>query len=159
MKNIKTLLIITALVVLASCGKNSSSSNPGSWLFKTNTFVAATCFEAAPGIIEADNELVANTSTYATLRCYFGGSNPTTGGTFKVVNYNAGVFQANHISFYQTINGVPGTSYISTGGNGNETVQVTVGSNGHISVSGSGLEMVSTGSDSSALTVNISQQQ
>jgi hypothetical protein len=74
-------------------------------------------------------------------------------GTFYVVKYPPA---ANQVSV--TTTNLYEVNYVSTGGNGAETVKVTI-SNGLISVSASGIEMLnaSGGTDSSALYFNITE--
>ena len=154
----KTILGVLAagLLLITSCSKNNSS--PGnSWTFRTVTYNATTC-QGVASTLTASNLSGSNTATYGTLECTFNGTTlPASGSIDTVVS---GVPTNNkQIGISATINGAS-TSYRATGGNGIQLVTVSV-SNGKVAVSGSGIELVNTGtaSDSSSLTLNITQLQ
>ena len=151
-----TAILITALLGLASCKK---SPNPGgSWTFQGVTYYISGCSAGSGGTLNASNvdNNNANTYSFGTLGLSFYQALPATAGTFTVVKYPPA---ANQVAITTTNQNQ--VNYVSTGGSGMETVKVTIASNGFINVSGSGLEMsnASGGTDSSALSINITQTQ
>lgn len=151
-----TAILITALLGLASCKK---SPNPGgSWTFQGVTYYVSGCSAGAGGTLNANNVDNNNASTYTfgTLGLSFYQALPTTAGTFTVVKYPPALNQVAITTTNQSQ-----VNYVSTGGNGLETVKVTIASNGFINVSGSGIEMLNTagGADSTVLSISITQTQ
>ena len=154
----KSILGVLALglLLITSCSKNNSTQG-NSWIFRTVTYNTATC-QGAAGTLTASNLSSSNVTTYGTVVCTFNGTTlPASGSIDTVVS---GVpTNNNQIAISATINGAT-TSYRATGGNGGQLVTVSV-SNGKVTVTGSGIELVNTttASDSSALTLNITQLQ
>ena len=154
---LKTITAILFIALLAlSCKKNP---NPGGyWTFQGITYYVSGCSAGSASTLNASNVNNNNASTYsfATIGLNFYQALPATAGTFTVVKYPPA---ANQVAI--TTTNQSQVNYVSTGGNGTETVKVTIGSNGFINVSGSGIEMSNTGggADSSALSINITQTQ
>jgi hypothetical protein len=151
-KGIFAVLIIATTAM--SCKKGGAGA-AGSWSFLGGTYNASSC-AGSHGILTASNINNDNAYTYGTINCNFYGSLPTTSNTFIVVPYPP--LAANQMSVSIFIYGAT-TNYKSTGGNGAETVNVKVASNGYLNVAGSGIEMLnaSGGTDSSALNINLTQ--
>lgn len=153
----KTIFAITvlALVFASSCKK---SSNPGgSWTFKGTTYTTTTSIGSA-NTLTVSNASTSNLTSFGEVVLYFNGSAlPTTGGSFTVVNGSPA--SSTQVSIMASTGGGTAT-YGSTGNGSNQTVTVSV-SGGKVSVSGSGIELVNstTPSDSSALTLNVTQLQ
>ena len=152
-----TGIFVITMLILASCKKNSDPG--GSWTFLGTTYYVAGCDTASGGSLNASNANGNNNYTYGTIGVSFHGRIPTTAGTYMVVKFPPTDGQA---AITVGINGsYPTTNYNSTGGNGTETVKVSIGSNGLINVSGSGIVMsnASGGTDSSTLSLNITRTQ
>ena len=112
-------------------------------------------------MLQAGNSTASNFSSYSVLTLSFPGSSlPATGGTYTVVNQNNSPYTAGQVGILVTTDGTSQITYGSTGGNGAQTVSVTV-SNGKVSVTGSGIMMDNSlrTSDSAALNFNITQLQ
>jgi hypothetical protein len=146
-------LMVLSLVFATSCKKSSTSSN--NWSFKGTTYPTTTCVgSAAASTLQA-----ISTSPASTLQVYFYSGLPTstTPATYTVVNGTPNSATQVEIGF-----GTGTSQYLSTGGNGsNQTVSVSVSSSGKVTVTGSGIELdnAATPSDSSALTLNLTQTQ
>jgi hypothetical protein len=156
MKKVIFGIIVLSLIFTTSCKKNT---NPGgSWTFKSTTYSTTICV-GDPGQLSASNGNASNNNTYSMLYVYFyTAALPTTAGTYTVAYGNA-PNSASQVGIELTTGG-NANDYSSTGGNGTQTVSVTV-SNGKVSISGSGIMMYNTvnPSDSSALNFNITQLQ
>jgi len=152
----KTLTAILLICLLAFTSCKKSPDPGGSWTFQGGTYDVAGCNAGGGGTLNASNINNTNTYSYGTIGLNFYQALPTAAGTFKVVKYPPA---ANQVAI-TTMNQYQ-VNYASTGGNGTETVNVTVASNGFVSASGSGIEMLnaSGGTDSSTLSFNITQTQ
>ena len=159
----KLIFAITAITLFAfvSCKKSAPAiSYPyGSWTFNNTTFKVTSCAYDSTGIdLAALDSFTDNKS--CNLIVYFNQSLPAANGSYTVVPEGAtpGAGQVSLSLGYVA----PGVldNYLSTGGGGNEKVNVTV-ANGKVNVSGSGIEMVNIGlgTDSNTLTFNITQTQ
>lgn len=149
MKKVIFGFCVLALMFASSCSKTSSSSN--SWSFKGTTYNTYST-AISSGALSATS-----VNPAGVLSVYFYSSTPTA-GTYTVVN---GAYPYNNTRVGMTMT-AGGNTYNSTGGNGtNQTVSVTVSSTGKLSVTGSGIEMLNSsgGTDSSALTIGITQLQ
>jgi len=161
MKKINFTIIILCLLVFASCKKNNpATSYPyGSWTLNNTTFKVTSCAADSAGVdLAALDSLTGNPS--CNLIVYFNNALPTASGTYTVAIQNS-LPAAGQVSIgvgYVAPSVL--NNYISTGGGGNQKVNVTV-SGGKISISGTGIEMVNIGlgTDSAALTFNITQTQ
>lgn len=155
---VKTLtgILVISILAFASCRKGADPG--GYWTFQGSTYYVAGCDTAAGGSLIASSANANNTYTYGTIGVNFYGRLPATSGTYTVVKFPPA---AGQVAITVSIDGALPIIYNSTRSNGMETVKVTTASNGFISVSGSGIEMInaSGGTDSSALTFNISQTQ
>jgi hypothetical protein len=155
MKKILFGFFVLSILFTTSCKKSPSPNPGGSWTFKSTTYNTNTC-TGNGSVLTASTLTSSNTTTYGTLSVSFQTALPTTNGTYTVNSYPN---SASQVAVNLTTNGGTGI-YSSTGGNGAETVSVTV-SNGKVSISGSGIIMVTdpATSDSSAVTFNITQLQ
>ena len=150
-------ILIMGLFLITSCSKSNSTSG-NSWIFRTVTYNTVTS-QGVAATLTTSNATTSNIGTFGTVTCtFFGTTLPASGNTYTVVK---GVPTNNtQVAIAATTAG--GTvNYTSTGGNGtNDIVTVSV-SNGKVTVTGSGVELVNTASasDSSALTLNITQLQ
>lgn len=146
----KATLAICALAVImtaTSCKKNSP--NPGgSWTLNGTTYNVAGS-STAGGLLtfvdQNDNDISLD----------FGGSLPTTGGSYTVIDDLPGPNQV-FITFSSNT-----TYYNATGGNGtNQHVTVSV-SGGKVSVSGKGMVMknvtTTSATDSATFTLHVTQ--
>jgi hypothetical protein len=148
----KTILgILTMSVLLATSCKKASSNPGGSFTFKSVSYPVNTCAPdyQNPGTLLVDNNAA---TTLNQVELYFYNALPAAGGPFLIVA--ATPTAANQIEI--NMSGSFG-NYIATGGNGSQTVSVSV-SNGKVSVLGSGI-MMNSGVDSSALSLNVTQTQ
>jgi hypothetical protein len=148
-------ILVISLVAVCSCTKSPDPG--GSWTFQGGTYYVTGCNAGAGGTLSASNvnNNNANTYSYGTIGLNFYQSLPTAAGTFAVVKYPPA---ANQVAI-TTVNQYQ-VNYVSTGGNGMETVKVSIGSNGLVNVSGSGIEMLNaSGGDSAALSFDITQTQ
>jgi hypothetical protein len=151
-----TFILVTCILVFASCRKGASPG--GYWTFQGSTYYVAGC-DSVAGSLNASNANANNQYTYGTIGVDFYKALPATAGTYTVVKFPPA---AGQVAITIGIDGSsPAINYNSTGGNGMETVKVSIGSNGFVNVSGSGIQMynASGGTDSSALTFNITQTQ
>jgi len=150
-------VLVISIVTLNSCKKGPDPG--GSWTFQGSTYYVAGCEAGGGGALIASNANANNQYTYGTIEFNFHGQLPTTAGTYTVVRFPPADGQ---VALSVGIDGSsPAINYNSTGGNGAETVNVSIGSNGFINVSGSGIEILnaSGGTDSSSLSFNITQTQ
>ena len=147
------------LLIVGSCSKSSNSPVAGTWTLGNATLTDSSCVGVA-------STLTATTSTFVTdsgsLTFNFSGSAlPVTGGTFTVVGGFANPGN-NQVSITAAVGSIhSNTGYSATGGNGtNQTVKVTVGTNGKLTVSGTNIEMAQNlnHADSTTLNFNVTQQ-
>jgi hypothetical protein len=161
MKTTSLVIIILSLLVFASCKKNSPAiSYPyGSWSLNNTTFKVTSCTTDSAGAdLVALDSLTGNPS--CDIIVYFNSALPAASGSYTVADQGT-LPAAGQVSI--TVGyAAPSVlnNYISTGGGGNQKVNVTV-SGGKISISGTGIELVNIGlgTDSTALTFNITQTQ
>jgi len=165
MKNVIMAILAFGLLTAPSCKKSSTTTSAGgSWTFKTISYSAVFCtgnLYGNAGTLSAGDVSLTGTgsSTADDLVCTFYNALPTSAGNYTVIGPNGNPV-AGQIQIVTTIGGVNGKTYVSTGGNGAETIAVTV-SGGKVTLIGSGIEMYtpSNPSDSSALSLNITQLQ
>lgn len=158
MRKVILVVLTVSLFAITSCHKTDYYG--GSWTFQGTTYSALGCSGGTGGILNASNANNNNTYTYGSIECNFYNVLPTTGGKFYVVAYPPKA--ANQLSMVITIDGDNAITYGSTGGNGLDTVTVTVSpTSGFVSINGNGIEMVnkSGGTDSSALSIALNQTQ
>ena len=155
--------VIAALLFVTGCGKdnntNSGGGNYGSWTFKSTTYNAAVCqTQAGPNGIE----LIAYTSTspYAgDLQVVFDTLTPPA-GTYYVTTGGQLPYVSNQVYITKKDSLNDPNVYGAIGGNGLETVQVTV-TGGKLHISGSGDKMFNLNNyadSTSTLSFSITQQ-
>ena len=162
MKNVISTILLTGILILASCGKDNqgnSTGNYGSWTFKGYTYQAVTCqTQAGPNGIE----LVAfnSTSPYAgDVQVVFDTLNPPA-GTYYVTSGGQLPYVSNQVYITKKDSLSDPNVYAAIGGNGLETVQVTI-TGGKLHVTGSGIKLFNLSNyadSSSTLTLNITEQ-
>jgi hypothetical protein len=156
MKNL-AIAIVCGLLVCSSCSKSSNSSG-GSWNFKGTNYSATSFAKSYSGVTVSSQVSNFNTNNYSTLNVSFYNGLPGTGGTF-VVKPGVRLDSTNQVAIsLHNIGANTDTLYQATGGNGNQTVYVTV-SNGYINISGAGIELGNTltPSDSGLLNLTLVQ--
>ena len=153
MKKVIFGLFVFSLLFASSCKK--SNSTPNSWTFKGNQYGASLATFAIPGDFSATCSSTNQTINGGFIDINFGsGANPTTGGNYSVVS-NA--YTTNQVSIQLTTgNSTGSTTYNSTGSN-NSQLAVSI-SGGKVSVTGSGI-MLTNGTDSATVSINITQTQ
>ena len=157
MKKVFWVFIVISLLAITSCHKTNYYG--GSWMFQGSTYSAVSCSGGVGGILNASNANNNNPYSYGGIECNFYNTLPTTGGKFYVVAYPPKA--ADQVSFSLFIDAGDST-FASTGGNGAETVTVSVNSsNGFLTVQGNGIEMVNQSgtTDSALLSINLTQTQ
>lgn len=159
MRKAITVLVSLALLTLAACKKSSPANPGGSWTFKGVTYLTTTCIGYdSIGTLTATCTPSGSNTNSGSLTLQFFNVLPTGNGKYTVVGtgYPAYPYQV----YVSGLIGTQQVAYQSTGGGGAEIVQVSY-SNGLISVSGSGIELINSNNaaDSSALSLNIGQLQ
>lgn len=164
MKKTVLAVVLISLIAITSCKKSTTNNAGGTWSFKSVNY-GATTFATSYGQVTVSNPASAYANSFATLCVNFYNGLPTTAytnnttytGTYQVVGGTT-LDTSNQVYITLTLNGTSDTLYHTTGGNGKETVTVSL-SNGNISISGSGIELANTANpaDSSALNFNIAQ--
>ncbi len=161
MKKVIFGIIAVTLLMITSCTKNN---NPGgSWTFQSATYNTASCTtSSASATLTVSNTSTPAINSVSMVFSFFNGL-PTTNGTYTVLNANSHILlpSGNWVVINASMGEAMTQQYYSTGGgNGPQKLSVTM-NNGKISISGSGIELANTAnpSDSSALTVNITQLQ
>ena len=171
MKKTLTISLVLGLAIIFSCKKKTDTVNPTgistqTWTFRGMNFSTNECYADT---VHSNLNLSANnaghdSAGYCALICFFYGNTlPTANGTYTVALVNAvdSTIAATQVTFRLEL-GDSLNNYLSTGGNGHETVAVTV-SNGKLSITGTGIEMAHYNSsyitDSAALNFNVTQTQ
>ena len=164
MKKVALAVVLMSLIVITSCKKSTTNNAGGTWSFKSINY-GATTFATSYGQVTVSNPASAYSNSFATLCVNFYNGLPTTAYTnnpYYTANYQVvggtTLDRSNQVYITLTLSGTNDTLYHTTGGNGNETVQVTI-SNGNLSIKGSGIELANANnlSDSSSLNLNIVQ--
>ena len=161
-------ILAIALLIIAACAKDKVPGLPSqTWTFKSLTYNTVECFADTTHYnlnLSANNGSINDSSSYCGVVCYFHGATlPTTNGTYAValVNEPTDSITSTQVSFRLVLGGAL-NNYMSTGGNGKQTINVTV-NNGFISIMGNNIEMAhyngSFATDSAALSFNITQTQ
>jgi len=154
MTRIFSAILAMGLLTIYSCKKSSDPG--GSWSFEGVTYDVTGC-STAYYTLNASNVNNNNPYSYGAIGINFHSALPGSSGVYTVVKNPPA---ANQVSVQMIIYGPLGqVSYMSTGGNGAEAVNVSVAKNGFLTVSGSGIEMWDGSTDSSALYLNITQTQ
>ena len=159
-----TYILITLILLISSCKKHNTNDG-GSWTFKGQTFNMMGCSATSGVALSYYSGIAGGTSTAIDnrLSVEFGTwLLPTIGLTDTVISGMITSTNQANISMilgYTSTTGLGGTHYHSTGGNGNQTISISVSSAGKIAVSGSSIMMVNDTlpSDSALLNFNISQ--
>lgn len=164
MKKAALAVVLMSLIVITSCKKSTNNNAGGTWSFKSVNY-GATTFATSYGQVTVSNPASAYANSFATLCVNFYNGLPTTAytnNTYYSANYQVvggtTLDSSNQVYITLTLNGTNDTLYHTTGGNGNETVLVTL-SNGNISIKGSGIELANSSNlaDSGSLSFNIVQ--
>jgi len=156
-KAIYSAILIGSLIA-ASCHKSPPSNPGGSWTFKKVTYPATSCIgsDSLATLAAADSSGMA---AIATVTVNFYNVFPSGNGTYTVVggSYPTAPYQ---VTINATIGDSAMLNYQSTGGNGTEMVVVAI-SNGQMTLTGSGIEMINSAlaSDSAALSLHLAQLQ
>ena len=156
-----------AVLIIASCAKDKVPGLPSqTWTFKSLTYSTVECFTDTTHNnlnLSANNGSVTD-SNYCAVICYFhGAALPTSNGTYTValVNEPTDSITSTQVSFRLVLGGAL-NNYMSTGGNGKQTINVTV-NNGMLSIMGNNIELAHYNSnyatDSATLSFNITQTQ
>jgi hypothetical protein len=155
MKRVIFGCLAIALLMVASCSKNNTTTGPTAytWSFKGVTDTATTC-TAVGNTLEATYSSATNPGNLDII--FNGTSVPTTAGQYTVV---AG-YTANSPGQVVLQTNIGSNQYNATGGNGTQKVNVTVSATGKLTVTGSAIEMVSSTNhaDSAAITFDVAQQ-
>lgn len=143
---IKTAFILLAFsFLLVSCKPNPTPAQ-NSWTFKGVKYTTPSCGQRVGSLIASD---ASGTSTL-TVNYYTQAS-----GVYTVVYDPDNSLSANQASIVMSINN--GATYTSSGGNGNEKVNLTVSNTGDIEIKASNITVVH-GSDTSSLSFDITQK-
>jgi len=156
MKKAVFAITLTGLLISSSCTKTTPTSD-GTWTFESVTY-PATSYAYTLNAVYVNNQTTTNTSNYGTLAITFYHVLPTSGGSY-VVTGAAYPDTATQVSILLTTAGTTATTYNASGGNGQQSINVSVSSTGQLSLSGSGIEMYNHANraDSSTLSFSISQ--
>jgi hypothetical protein len=159
-------IVVAGLMMITACSKTASSNLGGTWSFKSTNYTA-TSFATGYSIVTVTNQPTAYSTDYTTLTVNFYNGRPVNNsvsnvynGTY-VVEPGVSLDSTNQIDISLTItsNGTS-TLYHTTGGGGNETMNVNV-TNNVISISGSNIELANAinPADSGSLNLNLVQPQ
>ncbi len=172
MKKVLQGFLAALLLTVIACNKNKDTVIPEAlpaqtWVFDSVTYNTVECYADTVHNnlnISANNGSVTDSTNYCALTCFFyGAALPAANGTYSValVNTPTGSITSNQVTL-RLVRGGSFNTYMSTGGDGHQTVSVTV-SNGKITISGTNIEMAHYNStlvtDSTALSFNITQTQ
>jgi len=155
MKKAALIILVSCVLVISSCTKTSTNQG-GTWSFKSSSYTATTFGKTYSAVtVSSQTSLYAN--NYNTLTISFYNGLPTNNGTF-VVKPGVSLDSTNQVAIAVNSYGVSDTLYQATGGNGSQTVSVTV-ADGKINISGSGIEVANTvtPSDSAIVSFNLVQ--
>ena len=143
---IRTASILLAFSFLLISCKPSPTQVQNSWTFKGVKYTTASCGQRVGYLVASD---ASGTSTL-TVGYY----TQVSGDDTVVYNPNNNL-NANQASIVMSINN--GTTYTSSGGNGNEKVSLIVSNTGNVEIKGSNISMVNN-TDSALLSFDISQK-
>ncbi len=152
MKKAISGIFIMALLFASSCSKNTSGTASNSWSFKSVNYTASTCIGTGNTLTAT---FLSGTNPGTLSVTFYGSLLPITGGT-DTVSPGLILNAANHVLVQASVGS---TYYNSTAGNGNETVSVSVASNGKLTISGSGIVLANTLSQADSSTVSFSMTQ
>ena len=164
MRNTIFTLLLMGLLI-GSCNKSQSPNPGGSWTFKGVTYVARYASANSSSAILTATDSVYNGVKGSVNIVFFnvlpaGSSSYTVNNTYTVVK---GIYPSkpDEVAIFSYIGpSQQGIMYQSTGGNGLQTVSVSI-SNSKMSLTASGIELSDTTnpSDSGTLTFTINQLQ
>jgi hypothetical protein len=144
--------------MITACSKKANNGLGGTWSFKSVNY-AATSFATGFSLVTVTNQPTPYTDNYTTLTVnFYNGlpytNNATYSGTYVVEGGN--LDSINQVSISMNNAGTSTELYRSNGGNGNQTVYVTL-NDGNISISGSAITLanVNDPTDSGSLTLNV----
>jgi hypothetical protein len=168
MKKIFCGILVVGLLMIISCRKTEPTGLPSqTWTFKSLTYNTVECFEDTTHYnldLSANNGSTNDSNSYCSVTCFFhGNALPTSNGNYTValVNEPTDSITPTQVTFRLVLGGAL-NNYMSTGGNGHQTVNVAV-NNGKLTITGTGIEMAHYNSgfitDSAALSFNITQTQ
>jgi hypothetical protein len=149
MKRIIFGLLAAAILMISSCAQENAGNPGGAWVFKSVTYNPLSC--------RADSSRLISTNGANSMTLVFNnntGSLPAANGDYTVVSTTPAPGQV------QVKASVGTAQYISTGGNGAQSVNVTVSNlNSRITVSGSAIQLLNTttATDSGKLTFTVNQ--
>lgn len=148
MKKIIFGLVSACILLISSCSQDSSINPGGAWVFKTITYNPLGC--------HADSSKLVSTNTGASMTLVFNntGTLPAANASFMVVDTTPLPGQVEVLATVGTAN------YRSTGGNGTQTVTVTVSNlDSRITASGTAIELrnLATATDSAGMTFTVIQ--
>jgi hypothetical protein len=159
-KTIPGTIALVIILAAASCSKTNTPSGTGSWTFKSVNYTAtSSIIYAAHATSTNSYSGTQDSNTVSLLNVFFSGSTfPTAAGTYTVSG-SQGYISPGTVALSVTTGGPNNpTTYWSTGGNGTETVKVSVSSAGQLTVSGTSIEMNNVNTtlgDSAALLFTI----
>jgi hypothetical protein len=152
-------LIITCMMVMA-CKKTSTSpatGQGGSWTVNTNSYPATTCQRDTPDVVLIATNISTLTQPGSDVEVIFYNQFPTASGTYTVVTSDSAMTAPGQVQI-GAAGGASGNIYVSSGAGTGQTVNVTV-AGGKISVSGTGINMITVTSATATLSLNIHQLQ
>ena len=165
MRNIIFTLLLMGLLLVGSCNKGQSPNPGGTWTFKGVTYIARyTTANSSSAILTATDSLYNGVKGSVNIVFFNvlpqGSPSHTVNNTYTVAK---GIYPSNpqEVAIFSNIGPAQqGIVYQSTGGNGLQTVSLSI-SNGKMSLTASGIELSDTTnpSDSGALTFTINQLQ
>lgn len=157
MKKVILSFCVAGLLLVSSCTKDNVTTY-GSWSFKGSSFsnaLGGTSNGTGGATLDALATIPSGGQYSPSLTVRFPTQTlPTTSGTYTVANNNT-ILGSNQVLV--EVGTTAGDAYYSTGFGSGQTVSVTV-NNGKVSASGTNIMVLkSGGSDSAAVTFNISQ--
>ena len=153
----KVLFAVIAATILLATSCKKSSSTPNQWSFEGNTYPVTTCADHSGSLIGTCTSANSTLNGASVTVSFPGGADPTASGTYTVVNsYPTG----NQVQISMTTGGVSQLVYNSTG-SGNAQVTVKVATNGYVTMTGSGITLQNSNNvtDTSGLTLSLTQTQ
>ena len=157
MKKVILGFTVVAVLFATSCKKNSDNlGQGGSWTFKSSNYNAYKAIFYTDSF-NATTQSPSNPSNYDYVSVKFSSSASLAPGNYQVVSYSNPLYGGGYIVNIEFVTST-GNKYTSTGGGGNQFVQVSV-SNAMMSISVSGITLrnANNPTDSSTLTINLTQ--
>jgi hypothetical protein len=157
---ILSILAFSAILSISSCSKSSNGPASNTWSYSGTSYTAlSTSYMSGTQQLYATNLTTNNINTYSDIYVTFPNGQPTASGKYQVVSpsFPTG---ANPV-WIEFDNGTTNNSYVTTGGNGTQSVSVNISPAGKISVSGSNITLenrTNLADSSSTFSLNITQQ-